>query len=44
VHRQEMRATLSRLLHLLMKKNKPHNVLPLAPRVISGSAARVAGA
>jgi len=43
VHRQEMRATLSHLLHLLMKKNKPHNVLPLAPRVISGSAARVAG-
>ncbi len=44
VHRQEMRATLSRLLHLLMKKNKPHNVLPLAPRVITGSVARVAGA
>ncbi|MDR3527365.1 MAG: acetyl-CoA carboxylase, carboxyltransferase subunit beta [Rhizomicrobium sp.] len=43
IHRSQMRDTLSRVLHLLMKKNKPHNVLPLAPRVITGSVARVSG-
>lgn len=44
VHRQELRKTLSRVLHMLMKKTQPHNVLPLAPRVITGNVARVAGA
>jgi acetyl-CoA carboxylase carboxyl transferase subunit beta len=40
-HRQQLRETLSRLLHLLMKRSKPHAVLPLPPRVITGSVARV---
>jgi acetyl-CoA carboxylase carboxyl transferase subunit beta len=40
-HRQQMRETLSRLLHLMTKRSRPHAVLPLPPRVISGNAARV---
>jgi len=40
VHRREMRETVSRLLHLLMKRSRPHAVLPLPPRVISGNVAR----
>jgi len=41
VNRKELRATLSKLLHMLMKRSKPHAVLPLPPRVISGTVARV---
>ncbi len=40
-HRQQMRETLSRLLHLLMRRSKPHTVLPLPPRVITGNAAHL---
>jgi acetyl-CoA carboxylase carboxyl transferase subunit beta len=42
-HRQQMRETLSRLLHLMMKRSRPHAVLPMPPRVISGAVARVSG-
>jgi len=42
VHRHQLRETLSRLLHLLMKRTRPHAVLPLPPRVITGNAVRVA--
>jgi acetyl-CoA carboxylase carboxyl transferase subunit beta len=40
-HRHQLRETISRLLHLLMKRSKPHAVLPLPPRVITSSVARV---
>ncbi len=40
-HRQQLRETLSRLLHLMMKRSRPHAVLPMPPRVISGAVARV---
>jgi acetyl-CoA carboxylase carboxyl transferase subunit beta len=40
VNRKEMRGTLSKVLHMLMKRSKPHAVLPLPPRVISGPVAR----
>jgi acetyl-CoA carboxylase carboxyl transferase subunit beta len=43
VNRKELRATLSKVLHLLMKRSKPHAVLPLPPRVIAGTVARVPG-
>ncbi len=41
VNRKELRATLSKVLHMLMKKSKPHAVLPLPPRVISSAVARL---
>jgi len=41
-HRHQLRETLSRLVHLLMKRTRPHAVLPLPPRVITGNAVRVA--
>jgi acetyl-CoA carboxylase carboxyl transferase subunit beta len=43
VNRKELRETLSKVLHLLMKRSKPHAVLPLPPRVISGTVARLPG-
>ena len=43
VNRKEMRDTLSKVLHMLMKRSKPHAVLPLPPRVISGQITRVSG-
>jgi acetyl-CoA carboxylase carboxyl transferase subunit beta len=42
VHRHQMRETLSRLAHLLLKRTRPHAVLALPPRVITGNAVRVA--
>jgi len=42
VHRHQMREMLSRLVHLLMKRTRPHAVLPLPPRVITGNAVRIA--
>jgi acetyl-CoA carboxylase carboxyl transferase subunit beta len=44
VNRKEMRATLSKVLHMLMKRSKAHAVLPMPPRVIAGPVARVGGA
>lgn len=44
VNRKEMRATLSKVLHMLMKRSKPHAVLPLPPRVITGNVALVPAA
>jgi acetyl-CoA carboxylase carboxyl transferase subunit beta len=43
-HRHQMRETLSRLVHLLTKRARPHAVLPLPPRVITGNAVRIAAA
>jgi acetyl-CoA carboxylase carboxyl transferase subunit beta len=42
VHRQQLRETLSRVVHLLMKRSRPHAVLPLPPRVITGNVLRIA--
>jgi acetyl-CoA carboxylase carboxyl transferase subunit beta len=42
VHRQQLRETISRVVHLLMKHSRPHAVLPLPPRVITGNAVRIA--
>jgi len=41
VHRHQLRETLSRVVHLLMNRTRPHAVLPLPPRVITGTAVRV---
>ena len=43
VHRHNMRETLSRLVHLLMKRTRPHAVLPLPPRVVTSAAAHAGG-
>ena len=43
-HRHQLRETLSRLVHLLMKRTRPHAVLPMPPRVITGNAVRIATA
>jgi acetyl-CoA carboxylase carboxyl transferase subunit beta len=44
VNRKEMRATLSKVLHMLMRRSKPHAVLPMPPRVIAGNLALVPAA
>jgi acetyl-CoA carboxylase carboxyl transferase subunit beta len=43
VPRREMRETLSRVLHLLLKRSRPHAVVPMPPRVISGSVRALPG-
>jgi acetyl-CoA carboxylase carboxyl transferase subunit beta len=40
VNRKEMRATLSKVIHLLMKRSKPHQVLPLPTRVTTAAVAK----
>lgn len=41
VNRKEMRATLSKVIHMLMKRSKPHQVLPLPTRVVTATVAKV---